>query len=135
MHIVTSEGQKTDYFRDLFCVISRNTKHVLFRVFYKYENYCVLIGSKYSRNICFDSVFNRKFDYVHGTHCLTVSLWCCFVYLFVSLFQVMFKWVVLLWLTLIWNLCYVSMLKIDNISLPMLKMFNKIIISKCWHCT
>ena len=45
-----------------------------FRHFEKYENYRVLIGSKFSRNNRFDSVFNRIFDYVPGTHCLTNQL-------------------------------------------------------------
>jgi len=34
------------------------------------RNYRVLIGSKFSRKFRSDSVFNRIFDYVHGTHCL-----------------------------------------------------------------
>ncbi len=68
---VNAEGQKNDYFRNLFRIISQNSKHVLCRVLYKYGKYCVLIDSKLSRNICFDSVFNRIFDYIHGTHCLT----------------------------------------------------------------
>jgi len=70
---VTWEGEKNNYFRNLFCVISRNLKHVFLRVFYKYGNYCVLIGSKFLQNNCFDSVFNRKFDYDHGTHCLSIN--------------------------------------------------------------
>jgi len=64
---------KNDYFCYLFCVISHNTKHVFFRILNIYGNYCVLIVSKFLRSIHFDSVFNRIFDYVHGTHCLTAN--------------------------------------------------------------
>ncbi len=46
-------------------------KHVLFRIFHIYGNYGVLIDSRFLRNLCFDSDFNRIFDYVHGTHCLS----------------------------------------------------------------
>ncbi len=35
------------------------------------QNYHIIISSKYLRNIPFDSNYNRIFDYVHGTHCLT----------------------------------------------------------------
>ncbi len=59
---VTSEGENKDYFRNLFRVISQNSKHVFFRVFYKYGNYCVIIEFLYSRKNRFDSDFNRIFE-------------------------------------------------------------------------
>ncbi len=68
---VTSEGQKKpDYFCNLFRIILRNSKHILFSILCIYGKYCVIIGSKYSQKIRFDSNFNQIFDYVHGKHCL-----------------------------------------------------------------
>jgi hypothetical protein len=48
-------------------------KHVLFHVFRIYGKYCGLIGSKYLQKIQFDSNYNWIFDYVCGTHCLSLD--------------------------------------------------------------
>ncbi len=71
---VTSEGQKNDYYRNLFRIVLRNMKHIYFRNIQIYGNYRVIIGLLFSRNLCFDSDFNRIFDYVHGTHCLNAHI-------------------------------------------------------------
>jgi len=57
--------------QSFYSVYTEYSKHVLFRIFRIYRKYRVKIGSKFSQNNCFDSVFNQIFDYVHGTHCLT----------------------------------------------------------------
>ncbi len=67
----SKDGFKYDVIRLFSWLFSRNTKHRHFRCMKKYGNYCVIIGSKYSQKIRFDSNFNRIFNYVHGTHCLT----------------------------------------------------------------
>jgi len=67
-----TKTKKNDYFCDLFWIILPNTKLSHFCYIQKYGKYCILIESKFSRNIHFDLDFNLIFDYVHGMHCLNV---------------------------------------------------------------
>jgi hypothetical protein len=47
-----------------------NFKNDRFQIPETGTKYRALMGSKFSQNNCFDSVFNQIFDYVYGTHCL-----------------------------------------------------------------
>jgi len=61
--------------KDFISGFSSFVKHIIFRIFCIYGNYRVLIGSRFSRNNHFDSVFNRIFDYDHGTHWFSTQVW------------------------------------------------------------
>jgi len=50
-----------------------HSKHSHFCYIQIYGIYCVLSGSKYLQKIWFDSNYNQIFDYVHGTHCLSID--------------------------------------------------------------
>ncbi len=77
---VTSEGQKMIIFAICFILFCETQKHVYFRNIQIYRNYRVIIGLLFSQNLCFDSDFNRIFNYVHRTHCLTAVYVCKCVY-------------------------------------------------------
>ncbi len=62
-----------NYFRDYFRFFFEFLEGNPCRYSKPVRNYGVLIGSKFSRKNRFDSVFNRIFDYIHGTHCLSVQ--------------------------------------------------------------
>jgi len=63
-------------FYSLYSIYTESLKHVLFRILCIYGNYRILISSKFLQNNHFDSVFNRIFDHVQGTHCFTSVVMC-----------------------------------------------------------
>ncbi len=77
--ILSFSNSKTDQKHNNFCknisvifeFLRNTTKHGHFWYIPMCGNYCVFIGLSFSQNSHFDSDFNRIFEFVHGTHCLT----------------------------------------------------------------